>query len=177
MKEFAKVIAYLRNTVVNQVPPSWESKRITSKDIFGLAGSATCENALNLLKATNDENKTAAGDDVARKEQTQPKKATDTHARVIVGSKLIDKIHKFGDSILGNLKLVKYYALLVHAHPKSSVKKPNKLDSCLTKASELKSARSALRLYHARCHCFRPDFFRSRSRGASTLSKILRGTK
>jgi len=80
---------------------------------------------MTLLKATDDENKADAVDDAARKEQTQLKKATDTSERVIVVSKLlIDKIQKIGNSILGNLKLDKYYGLLVHADLKASVIKP-----------------------------------------------------
>jgi hypothetical protein len=77
-----------------------------------------------LLKTKDDDNKWVVVDVVARKEETQLKKATDTYARVIVGSELIDKIQKIGNSILGNLKLDKYYGLLVHADLKASVTKP-----------------------------------------------------
>ena len=51
------------------------------------------------------------------------KKATDTYTRVIVGSELNNKIQKLGNSIVFNLKLDEYCALLVYAYPHGSVKK------------------------------------------------------
>ena len=45
-----------------------------------------------LLKAKDDEDTAVVATSVAKKEQDHLKKATDTYARVIDGSELIDKI-------------------------------------------------------------------------------------
>ena len=77
MKLYGKVITDQRNIVVIHEPPSRESTRITSRDIFGLAECATSGEAKALLKAKDDENKVVVAAVAARKDQTC-KKATNT---------------------------------------------------------------------------------------------------
>ncbi len=77
------------------------------------------------------------------------KKATDTYALVIVGSELIYKIQKFGNSFVVDLKLEEYCALLAYAYPYGSVNKARNRTAGLEKARELESVRYELRMYVA----------------------------
>jgi hypothetical protein len=105
MKELGHRIAEWRKAAPDEVPTQREREntRITSRDIFGLPGSATGEEAMAILKAKEDER-------LAKKAQDKDKKSKDKCVKVIVGAALIDKIMRHGIYVLDNLKKDKLYA-------------------------------------------------------------------
>ena len=92
MRECGQVLAEWRiSRVIDEHAPR-ESTRISSKDTYGLAGSATGEEAIALLKANKDEKAATIVDVTAKKDDVDAKKARDTSSRVIVGAVFFDNI-------------------------------------------------------------------------------------
>ncbi len=102
------------------------NNRITSRNIFGLVGSATGEQALAMLKSKEDERVAAAAAAAAKKDQAKEKKARDTTTLVTTGSEILKRLEQLGPSELLRLKIDELHALLVNADPQGSIPKPNK---------------------------------------------------
>jgi len=121
-------------------------RRITSRNIFGLPGSATEEEAMARLRAREEEKQAADAAAAAKKEAADAKKARDTTARVLLGSELLDKIKQGGPQVLRKLKIDELHALLINAYPQNSIPRPNKKEG-LEKVEELATVQDALRIF------------------------------
>jgi tryptophan synthase alpha subunit len=78
-----------------------------------LAGSATGEESIAMLKAKEDEKKAATF--AAKKNNVAAKKSKDTSAGVIAGAAFIDNVKKNRPTYLGDIRVDDYYTLKVHA--------------------------------------------------------------
>ncbi len=103
-------IAEWRKAAPDEVPTQREDTRITSRDIFGLPGSATSEEAMDIFRAKEDETLEATQVANANKVEEKDKKANDKYVHVVAGAALLDKKDEL-------------YALLVHADPNTSIDK------------------------------------------------------
>jgi len=97
------------------------AKRISSRDIYGHAGSAIGDIALAMLKAKEDKRGAAAAATAATKDQAKDKRARDTTALVIIGSEIMKRLEQLGPSELHRLKIDKLHALLVNVDPQGSM--------------------------------------------------------
>ncbi len=119
------------------------AKRITSRDIFGLVGSATREETLAILKAKNDKKEAAAAAAATKKDETKEKRAKDITAFVTIGSEILRRLEQRGPDELLRLKVDELHALLVNADPQGSIPRANKKTG-LEKASQLPTVLAAL---------------------------------
>ncbi len=109
--EAAMVIGeWKKASTVEEENPNNMNNRITSRNIFGLMGSATEEQALAMLKAKEDE-RVEAADAAAKKDQAKEKKAKGTTALVTTGSEILKRLEQLGPSELLRLKIDELYAL------------------------------------------------------------------
>ena len=122
------------------------AKRITSKDIFGLVGSATGEEALAMLKAKED--KKQAADDAAaeKRDAATEKKARSTTALVTTGSEVLKRLEQRGPSELTRLTINELHALIVNGDPLGSNPRPNKTTR-LEKARQLPTVIAVVGLF------------------------------
>jgi hypothetical protein len=125
--DVAKVIGeWISTIIVEEDVETSMAKRITSRDIFGLVGSATGEEALAILKAKNDKKEAAVVAAAAKKDETKEKRAKDITAFVITGSEILRRLEQSGPDELLRLKVDELYALLVNADPQGSIPRSNK---------------------------------------------------
>jgi hypothetical protein len=143
--EAAKVMGVWMRTINVQEEDEARSmaKRITSKNIFGLPGSATGEEALAMLKAKEDKKQAADAAAAEKRDAATEKKARSTTALVTTGSEVLKRLEQRGPSELLRLKIDELHALIVNADPLGSNPKPNKKTG-LEKASLLPAVIAAL---------------------------------
>jgi hypothetical protein len=155
--EAAKVIGeWKKASTVEEENPNNMNNRITSRNIFGLVGSATGEQAMAMLKAKEDERVAADAAAAAKKDQAKDKRARDTTALVTIGSKVLKRLEQLGPSELHRLKVEELHALLVNADPQGSVPKPNKKTG-QEKASQLPTVQAAFGRYLAAAAASNPQ--------------------
>jgi hypothetical protein len=100
--------------------------RISSRNIFGMAGSATGPEALALLRSKENLRLEAAAAAAAKKNQAKDKRARDTATLVTAGSEVLKRLEQLGPNELLRLKIDELHSLLVNADPLASITKPNK---------------------------------------------------
>jgi len=102
------------------------TKRISSSDIYGHAGSATEDITLAMLKTEEDKREAFVALVAAKKDTTKDKRAKDTTALVTTGSEILKSLEQLDLSELMRLKIDELYALLVNGDPLGSIPMPNK---------------------------------------------------
>jgi hypothetical protein len=107
--------------VVDEVATGRE-RRITCRNIFGLSGSVSGEEAMARLRAREEENKATDAFAAAKKEAAEAKKAKDTTTRVLLGSEILQKIKQGGPHVLRKLKIDELHALLINEYPQINTK-------------------------------------------------------
>jgi hypothetical protein len=122
------------------------AKRITSKDIFGLVGSATGEEALAMLKAKEDKKQAADAAAAEKRDAATKKKARSTTALVTTGSEVLKRLEQRGPSELTRLTINELHALIVNGDPLGSNPRPNKTTG-LEKARQLPTVIAAVGLF------------------------------
>ena len=91
--EAARVIGeWKKASTVEEVNASNMSNRISSRDIFGHAGSATGDQALARLQTIEEKRVAAAVVAAAKKDQAKEKQARDTTALVTTGSEILKRL-------------------------------------------------------------------------------------
>jgi hypothetical protein len=144
LREAGKLIVEWRKAnVIEQAAPR-DSNRISSRNIYGLPGSATGDEGLAKLKAKEDVKAAAALATASKKEQAKQKKAQETTTLVTTGSVLLKKIEQHGPSFLNCLKIDELHALLVHSDPQGHVPKPSKKQIGFEKVAELTTVKAAI---------------------------------
>jgi hypothetical protein len=97
--EAAKVIGeWKKSSTVEEENQNNMNNRITSRNIFGLVGSATGEQAMAMIKAKEDERVAGAAAAAAKKDQAKDKRARDTSALVLTGSEILKRLEQLGPS-------------------------------------------------------------------------------
>jgi hypothetical protein len=125
--EASKVIKeWKKATTVEEDNTDNINGRISSRNIFGMAGSATGPEALALLRAKEDIRLEAAAAAAVKKNQAKDKRAKDTSALVLTGSEVLKRLEQLGPNELPRLKIDELHSLLVNADPQASIPKPNK---------------------------------------------------
>ena len=119
------------------------AKRISSRDIYGEAGSATGDTTLAMLKAKEDKRVAAVVAAAAKKNTTKDKRAKDNTSLVTTGSEILRRLEQLGPSELLRLKIDELHALLVNSDPLGSTPSPNKKEG-QEKASLLPTVQAAL---------------------------------
>jgi hypothetical protein len=150
MREYSKIIAdeFKKSSRVAEETIAQETGRITSRDIFGIAGSATGKEAMARLKAKDDEKKAAAAATAAKNDDKKEKKAKETASQVIAGSELLKTIQRVGPNAIPRLSIADLWALLVNADPVGSITKPKTKAVALEKVQALTTVQSALRHFN-----------------------------
>jgi hypothetical protein len=115
-----------QKSVFAEQPAPREGGRITSRDIFGMPGSATGPEAVRRLKEKDDKQKAKETAAASKKEMNNNKKAKETAERVTLGSDLLKKIEQFGAATIITMSTTQLHALLVNANPLGSMSKPTK---------------------------------------------------
>lgn len=148
--EYSKIIASefkKSSRVTEEACTARESARITSRDLFGMAGSVSGKEAMARLKAKDDEKKTAAAAAAAKNDDKKEKKAKETATQVIAGSELLKTIQRVGPNAIPKLSIADLWALLVNADPVGSITKPKTKGAALEKVQALTTVQSALRRF------------------------------
>jgi hypothetical protein len=142
--EASKVIGeWMRTITTEEDNENNMAKRISSRDIYGEAGSATGDTALAMLKAKEDKRVALAAAAAAKKNTTKDKRAKDTTSLVTTGSEILRRLEQLGPSELLRLKIDELHALLVNNDPLGSTPRPNKKEG-QEKASLLPTVQAAL---------------------------------
>jgi len=132
-------------------------RRITSKYIHNLTGSATSEEALVILKANYDKKRVYVDVAASKNEEKKKKKARETTTQVLLGSELLEKIQNGGPQVLRNLKVDELHALLINASPQELISKPSKKVG-LEKVAALATVKEALSFFAANAPLPPPTF-------------------
>ncbi len=90
--------------------------RISSKEIFGMAGSATGDEAIAVLKANREGKASTTAFIAAKKDDAAAKKPQDTSSRFIVGAVFVDNIKKNGPTYLRSLRVDDYLIIWVKCY-------------------------------------------------------------
>jgi len=102
--EASKVIGeWMRTSTIEEDNETNMAKRISSRDIYGEAGSASGDTALAMLKAKEDKRVAVVVAAVAKKDQTKDKRARDTTALFTIGSEIMMRLELLGPSELHRL--------------------------------------------------------------------------
>ena len=144
--EFMRIIGEWHRVVTADEPAPREGSRITSRNIFGLPGSATGEEAMRRLKEKEDEKTAAAAAAAAKKVEKDNKKAKDTATQVTLGSDMLKKIEHGGGDVVKTLSIPQLHALLVNSNPLASIPKPNKKVG-IEKVMQLDTVKTAILRY------------------------------
>jgi hypothetical protein len=146
--EAAMAIGEWRKTSTVEEDNTNKNNRITSRNIWGLEGSATGDEALEMLKTKEDKRVAAAAAVAAKKDQAKDKRAKDTTVLVTAGSEILKRLEQLGPSELLRLKTDELHALLVNADPQGSIPKPKKKTG-QEKANLLPTVQAALQRFLA----------------------------
>jgi len=149
LHEAAKIIGEWMRMIPNEEDNETNiAKRISSRNVFDKAVSATKDKSLTMLKAKSD----AKEEDVialaAKKDQAKDKRAKYTTALVTTGSEIMKRLEQLGPSELLRLKIDELYDLLVSNDPRGAIPKPNKKIG-QEEANLLPRVQAALRRFHA----------------------------
>jgi hypothetical protein len=122
--------------------------RITAKDIWGLPGSATGPEALEILRAKEADRRRIAEEKYARDEAREQKRRRTIVDNVNKATHLLTTISNSGPSKLNSLVVNDLKALLTHSDPEGKEQKGNKAE-LLARVKILESVQGALAIYES----------------------------